>query len=383
MAERAGDLGLIDVLDAVYALDRNDAAWLTGIARAIAPHIDTGLGTHAFTATFAEGRHSLGVPLVVGGRPEWCAIWRENWWEPLMRGADTASMNGMLSFGTVSSAQQLWHAVSNDVPTFDEHLRVLAGRGWAHAFVEHAARQSASERLFYPDSLNLVARDPSGVSVAFVANRKRWVERSELVATKAKFAGVVRHVATAYRLRMRLTRNPQEHTTPDAVLDPGGRVLHADHDARTRDVREALRRAARAIDRAHVGSNREQAVDLWRCLVAQRWTLVDRFESDGRRYLVAARNEPWETRRDLSPRERQVLASVGCGLSNKEISYELALAESTVSTLVGRLARKLGTTTRVGMVRFARAAEVALPTRPPESSGTPSAGSERPRGRRR
>src|SRR6266481_4745371 len=57
----------------------------------------------------------------------------------------------------------------------------------------------------------------------------------------------------------------------------------------------ADRFGARAIDRAR-GRLRhdtpEETVALWKVLVGGRWSLVDHFERDGRRYVVACRDAP-------------------------------------------------------------------------------------------
>jgi DNA-binding NarL/FixJ family response regulator len=55
----------------------------------------------------------------------------------------------------------------------------------------------------------------------------------------------------------------------------------------------------------------------------------------------------------LTPREREVLALIGAGLSNTEIAGELTLGEGTVKTHVGHIFAKLGLRDRAAAVVFA------------------------------
>jgi DNA-binding CsgD family transcriptional regulator len=98
------------------------------------------------------------------------------------------------------------------------------------------------------------------------------------------------------------------------------------------------------------------------CIGKTRWRLLDDFESDGKRYMVAMHKErcaPLGRRKrppTLSERERQVLRCAADGRSNKEIAYELGLAHATVRVLLHRAATKLGVTRRSDIIaRFATA----------------------------
>jgi DNA-binding NarL/FixJ family response regulator len=89
-------------------------------------------------------------------------------------------------------------------------------------------------------------------------------------------------------------------------------------------------------------SDPERALATWTALVSGRWSLVDRYERDGRRYLVARPN-PHDAPdpRMLSERERAVAHLVALGWSNKWIAYELGLSPSTVATHLSSALEKL------------------------------------------
>ena len=55
----------------------------------------------------------------------------------------------------------------------------------------------------------------------------------------------------------------------------------------------------------------------------------------------------------LSPREREVLALIGDGRSNREIAFALALGEGTVKTHVHNVLQKLGLPDRAALARYA------------------------------
>ena len=153
------------------------------------------------------------------------------------------------------------------------------------------------------------------------------------------------HLSAAARLRTALD------AAPEAIFTPGGKLLHAEGIARDPEHREALRNAARAIDRARLKKAEPiAAIESWTAMVSGRWTLVDQFESDSKRFVVARVNEPkLEERASLSPRERHVAALVALGRSNKEIAYELGMSAPTVASHLHRICKKLGVT-RAGLI---------------------------------
>ena len=137
---------------------------------------------------------------------------------------------------------------------------------------------------------------------------------------------------------------------------PDGHIEHAGESAKTSTARASLRDAALAMDRARSSlrrKNPDEALSMWRALVSGRWSLVDKFDTDGRRFLVAHKNDP-KTRAlaALTAREQQVTAYLVLGHSNKRIAYELGLSESTVSEVSRRSLAKLGISSRADLVRL-------------------------------
>jgi DNA-binding CsgD family transcriptional regulator len=139
----------------------------------------------------------------------------------------------------------------------------------------------------------------------------------------------------------------------EAILDRDLRLVHAEGAAGTRDAQIRLLESARARARAIDGSpGASESLRGWRPLTNARWTLVDSFERDGTRYIVARENQcSVAGLADLSPRERQVLTYVGLGQSTKETAYALGISDSTTRVFLRRGLRKLGMTSRTELLR--------------------------------
>jgi len=209
----------------------------------------------------------------------------------------------------------------------------------------------------------IIARDPNGHAIVLTVPMPdtRRPGRREV----ATWSRIATHISAGARLRRAFPGNPSGDIAEgaDAVLSPSGSVTHAEVGARSPSAMESLRRAAKAIDRARSKgrSNEDEALDLWQGLVAGRWSLFDRFDTDGRRYLIARKNDPDVTDlRALTLRERQVLAYAAMGHSLKLIAYSLGISTSTASGNRQAAMRKLGLRTHADVVRlFARAPSTA------------------------
>jgi DNA-binding CsgD family transcriptional regulator len=143
--------------------------------------------------------------------------------------------------------------------------------------------------------------------------------------------------------------DPAHNDEVEAFMGAEGEMECAASDrvevARARLV-EAVRGLNRARDRAR--SRPAEALEGWRAMVQARWSLVDQFESDGKRYLVAVRNEAEPSLKafpfmeTLTLRERQVLGFALLGHSTKVAAYELGISPSTFRVLLARGLSRLG-----------------------------------------
>jgi DNA-binding CsgD family transcriptional regulator len=194
--------------------------------------------------------------------------------------------------------------------------------------------------------------DPGGLGCALV-----FAQRSPATLSRPArqiLERVSAHLSSARRLRTSTSGDESSGCRDDAIVTAHRGVLHAERDARHPDARRALREAARRVDLArsrHRQIGVEEALALWRSLVEGRWSLVERFDSDGRRLFVARRNDPTARRtRALGENERKVVALLAVGHSIKLCAYELGFAQSTASDLAHCAMRKLGVSSRAELV---------------------------------
>jgi DNA-binding CsgD family transcriptional regulator len=132
-------------------------------------------------------------------------------------------------------------------------------------------------------------------------------------------------------------------------MDADGHFTHAEGAAAGKTARERLRAAAKAIETSRMRGRKSgrDALDLWHPLVGARWTLVNTFEENGRRYVLARENQAQVPHFHLlADRERQVVLQAVLGFTNKEIAYSLGISNSTVRVLMARAAKKIGVRTR-------------------------------------
>jgi DNA-binding CsgD family transcriptional regulator len=189
--------------------------------------------------------------------------------------------------------------------------------------------------------IGVLLKNPTPVSAL---ERNRW-------------SRIAAHLGAASRLRHLSHRLAPEAMPVEAVLDPAGKVHHAEGPAaRARDLRDRLREVIRRIERTRTSAGRsdaDRALDNWEGLVHGRWSMVDRFDADGRRFIVAVKNDPaCPDPRGLTEIERQVAEWVGLGKSSTEIAYILGVSDAAVTNCTARAREKLGLGSRAELVAF-------------------------------
>jgi DNA-binding CsgD family transcriptional regulator len=320
---------LVDFIEAAYDLDAPTNAWLERLGWGVRNILRDGLGVIGFRYDASDSNHVRLSSLVTLERNE-----------TVLRSLEAAHRVGP-AWGV---RRLYWGGVR--CTTVSQAL----GIAWRAMPVFRAFVAPFGVRDFFA----LRASDPgqTGVLLSTALRKEKRVPRRDADLWERLGA----HVAAGVRLRDRARETPDDSA---AVLRPDGALEHAQGDATDADTREALTDATKRIDRARGRMRREDpegATRIWHALVEGRWSLVDWIDHDGKRYVLARENPPpVPPATPLTARERQVLALVAQGDSNKLVGYELGMAEATVAVHVWRASNKLGASSRVGLIRAYRA----------------------------
>jgi len=328
----------VAVVEAVYAEAADTEQWLGGLIRAMGPGIE-----HVATmASVFSVAGSTIVEAVIGS-------------------------HGL-------SASELTVATAREVGPFTKAWKlcplVMASAHSAVDVKQFGASQLLRGHGVEPaDYVSFTAFDPVGraISLAFALPRVA-VPTAKDQRRAAKLAA---HISAGYRLRSRqAVALSSALDAAAAILNPDGKLLHAEGPAKAPSAGTSLRQAARDIDQARSKQGRvdtDLALETWRALVSGTWSLVDFIDSDGRRLLVARENAPVPPPAErLSTRERQVVAYAVVGQSQKLIAYTLGLSVSAVSTHLASACRKLGVASRAQLTAalgWGKAVGATLPTK--------------------
>jgi len=313
---RLSRVRLAEIADACYSQTGSEVDWLSGVAKIVGPIIDQGEGVAAWT-------------------------FRLDTLTPIDSCVANAEITGVLQHTTEEAS-------------VDESWRFLLGRRASSASERLGMKQGFGSvfRTFREHRLEdfsaLTVYDASGVGVALAAPSRNVFTTPRSLANRLESIGA--HLLTGFRLRRGLP-------SVDAVFAPDGKLLDAVGAARSRENAERLRMAVKAFDWAcsKRASNSDDALQAWQALVTGRWSIVQSFESDGRRYLLAKRNAPKAIRRaSLSQLESQALILRAQGLSYKIVAYELGISSTAACQLVQTGKRKLGIRSEAEIVDMIR-----------------------------
>lgn len=310
---------VVSLIESAYRIDLSTEAWLQHVAAAASAALGSSKGAVAFRYDASQG----------------------NWVHVGARGLHGIHAAFPAEFFNQPDASP--QAVAAIMRIF-KTLRV----GSLRDFIEHERLGKLGEVLDRYEIGGMVGvngLDPSARGCMLLIAHRGGHVGSRAVHTWHRLAA---HISAGNRLRglleSALETNPDPTHCAEAVLASSGKMEHAQGPARHRSAREALRDALVRIHAARSGRHDAgRSVSLWRGLVAGRWSLVEHFERDGRRYYLAHKNDPeLAPDRTLTPREKQVLAYAELGYSNKLIAYSLGLSSSTVSTQLAKARRKIG-----------------------------------------
>jgi DNA-binding CsgD family transcriptional regulator len=228
------------------------------------------------------------------------------------------------------------------------------------------------------DAIGLMAIDTNGRGVHILAPTPEIVRLG--VADRNRWEMLAAHITSGVRLRAALRPVGDERSETSSELPLGAEAVIAPKDFQVTeavssiqdaDALHSLRQAAARIDRARAEGRREDAVDEalsdWWALVSGRWSMVDWFDTDGRRYVLALPNPPnVPDPRGLTEQERQVTAYALLGDSHKMIAYRLGVSRSRVTHLLGSAMRKLGVKSQAQLIAKMAAFALAAKDRPGE-----------------
>ncbi|GMV15915.1 MAG: hypothetical protein AMXMBFR56_41390 [Polyangiaceae bacterium] len=119
---------------------------------------------------------------------------------------------------------------------------------------------------------------------------------------------------------------------------------------------------ALAADRASSDADTEACDKAWRDLVSGRLRIIQRFDKDGRRYVVARRSKGTKLRGvQLTERELSVVERRVRGAALKDIAAALGVSISTVAKSLKRALGKLGLENQAELIAVLGASRGTMP----------------------
>jgi len=310
---------LLASIDAIYREGGTDREWLSEIVSALEPVVDAGLGVTAYTHDASDPRR-LQIADVVSSSSA------PSWFEQRVTGVASSRPPELVRrLYLPSPPVVLLSEILKRLPAPDGDNTGVIGRYFPYGI---------------EDAIGIRGTDPSGIGCMIAVPLQS--ARPLPPRARATLSRVAAHLAAGRRLRL-ATASAAERgfDGAEAVFSATARLEHHAPAVSPRAIL-TLARAIRERSSARARLPPAKALALWEALVAGRYSIVDRVDTDGKRFLLARRNDP-RVREPLALtyRERQVLSYAALGHSNKFIAYELGLAPATVATHLGRGMQKL------------------------------------------
>lgn len=315
----------IAITEAAYDLRVEDSDWLPNVMKIALPLIDQGLGVAGLIGTKSQ---SPGPPNIEQAHVE-----------AMSPDFPLRVMRAMAELPPDKIHRQTESGIRLLSELTAEDPRVILA--WRH----HVG--------FAEDAVGITAMDPDGRGVHLMAPAPG---RSKLRrAERRRWRMLAAHLCAGLRLRHadRRPSGPLPHGA-DAVLEPRDFSMTEVRPERSGGGLEGLREAAIRMDRARGPMRKaepEEALETWWALVRGRWSVVDWFDTDDRRYVLGLRNPPSvKDPRGLTQRESQVVAYAAMGERHKMIAYRLGISRPHVTNAILSALRKLGVKTQAQLV---------------------------------
>jgi DNA-binding CsgD family transcriptional regulator len=321
----SSDFDSIQVIETAYRHDIEDEAWLTALSKSLSSADDSVIGvfTYLYSVRPGEGvdvaaraQHSISPEFVEG-----LATSLRDAPDAVPRYSIPGSLTADVSVGrALMPSEEEWEEWEEEILGAYPYEHALVLQGWEPS-------------LGHGYNATLVTERPIDTTSAFF-------DAGGMLAC---------HLSSGLRLRLQ-GDDAGFLDRADAVFDEDGTLRHAEGEAT--DERDALRGLVRQLDRIRGRRfDAGDALQMWEALARGRWSLVDVFDTDARRFVVAVRNpRQLEAPRALTGEERRVVLGAALGHSNKLIGYEEGLPESTVATRLAGAMEKLGISTRAELI---------------------------------
>ena len=306
-------LDLAALANACYTLVSSEQSWLQGIVNVLRPLLDRGMGIAAWSFRVGDWGRSdpppVGVDLELG-----------------------KAIRAVCSTVSSTLAAQVF-------------LGPRAKPGCERIGNTTGLDRDPSFAAFWPfrirDFHALTVLDGRGFGVALLSPELHVIKSNRAMTRALERVGT--HVLAGFRLRRALGQ-------VDAVFEPDSRLVDAgagdETEAREPGQPAALQSAVKALDQTwskRATKDWEAALETWQGLVSGRWSLVQSFESGGRRYLVARRSLPAELPgRALQPLVAHALILRARGASYKQLAGELGISIAGAHQLVKHSCQRLG-----------------------------------------